>query len=106
MKILTGITLALILVSASIIKTRPQVLVFTAEWCEPCRELHNAIDKKEKEGYRKVKFRYVNFDTEKDLVKRFNITSIPTTVYKKKRKVGFSTSDNFFDWIKNNVEGK
>ena len=85
-------------------KTRPQVLVFTASWCPPCRQLHRAIEREKRKGYNKVKFKYVDFDTEKDLVEKFQIKSIPTTIYKDKRKIGFSTAKEYFRWIRENVE--
>src|SRR5579871_3594896 len=50
------------------------VLDFTASWCGPCQQISPTVSRLERQGY---PIRKVDVDTNRDLVRRFNIQSIP-----------------------------
>ncbi len=53
------------------------VLNFTATWCGPCQQMSPIVSRLQQQGYA---IRKVDFDREKALVNRFNITAVPTFV--------------------------
>src|SRR5438552_16090180 len=53
------------------------VLDVTASWCGPCQRMSPIVSNLERHGYPIHK---VDFDTNPDLVKRFNVTSIPAFI--------------------------
>ncbi len=55
------------------------VFYFTADWCQPCQKIKPIIKEinRDKIG---LKFQIIDADLEKELVKRFNIKSIPTFI--------------------------
>lgn len=56
-----------------------ELLVFHAEWCVPCKQLRPTLDELAAK-YPQVKFRYADFDHEKDLVREFGVQTIPHLV--------------------------
>lgn len=53
------------------------LIEFTAEWCGPCKMMKRTIRRLEQTGY---PVRQINIDRDRDLAKRFNVTSIPCFV--------------------------
>lgn len=55
------------------------VFYFTADWCQPCQKIKPIIKEinRDKIG---LKFQIIDADLEKELVKHFNIKSIPTFI--------------------------
>jgi len=53
------------------------VLDFTAPWCGPCQQISPIVSKLERQGY---PIRKVDVDSNHDLVRRFNVQSIPAFI--------------------------
>ncbi len=53
------------------------VLDFTAPWCGPCQQISPIVSKLERQGY---PIRKVDVDTNHDLVRKFNVQSIPALI--------------------------
>lgn len=58
----------------------PVVLEIGASWCKQCIEQQPIMEELERE-YREVKFFLANFDTEKELVKKYGVRGIPYFVF-------------------------
>lgn len=76
---------------------------FFADWCTPCKMLSKMIDDIADET--DVKICKINIDSEKDLVKRFGIMSIPTLIVMKNgtvvnRSIGVTGKKAIYDMIK------
>ena len=56
------------------------VVDFYADWCGPCKMMEPHF-KKAADKLTKVKFGKVNVDKESDFAGRFNVMSIPTTIF-------------------------
>jgi thioredoxin 1 len=54
------------------------VLYFTADWCNPCKRVRPIVDEINRESV--TKFQIVDADSEMELVKRFEIRSVPTFI--------------------------
>lgn len=57
----------------------PCILLFSAEWCSPCRMVTPILEELEKEG--NFNLYKVDTDEEYELSKLFNIRSIPTILF-------------------------
>ena len=55
------------------------VFYFTADWCGPCKKVRPLVEEINRESA-DVKFRIIDADQEGDLVKKFNISSVPTFI--------------------------
>ena len=53
------------------------VFYFTADWCGPCKKVRPIVQELIQEGY---SFQIIDVDIEKELVKNFEITSVPTFI--------------------------
>ncbi len=53
------------------------VFSFTAQWCEPCKEMNKTIEQLSEQGWL---IRQVDVDSEKDLVQRWQVTQLPTLI--------------------------
>lgn len=62
------------------------IVVFYATWCGACRSMKPEYIKASKAFKGNVKFTLVNVDEHKKMTKKYNITSIPTTIVFKKGK--------------------
>jgi len=51
---------------------------FTADWCGPCKKVRPIVEEINKDSA--VKFKVVDVDSEMDLVKAFEIKSVPTFI--------------------------
>lgn len=52
-------------------------IYFKAAWCSACRAMRPVIEQLQKEGY---EIQIVDTDTNKDLTKKYEIESLPTTI--------------------------
>jgi thioredoxin-like negative regulator of GroEL len=53
------------------------VFYFTADWCGPCKKVRPIVEELIKDGY---SFQIIDVDIEKELVKNFEISSVPTFI--------------------------
>ena len=79
------------------------VFYFTADWCGPCKKVRPVVKELIKDGY---SFQIIDVDIEKELVKKFEISSVPTFVLFKneksvKRISGAQTKTQLEDFINN-----
>jgi thioredoxin 1 len=75
---------------------------FTADWCAPCKRVRPIVEEINKDNA--VKFKLIDVDSEIDLVRAFEIKSIPTFIIIKdgeivKRKTGFQTRENLLEML-------
>jgi thioredoxin 1 len=54
------------------------VLYFTADWCNPCKKVKPIVEEINRESSNK--FQLIDVDSEMELVKRFEIRSVPTFI--------------------------
>jgi thioredoxin 1 len=78
------------------------VLYFTADWCNPCKKVRPIVEEINRESINK--FQIIDVDLEMELVKRFEIRSVPTFILLKdgieiKRITGAKTRDQLEDFI-------
>ena len=75
------------------------LMIFTADWCKYCEPLNNAIENNIEQINKKYVVCYINFDTNKDLVKKYRVGSIPATIISNgntiTRIVGFSSFNTY-----------
>ena len=55
------------------------VFYFTADWCQPCKKGRPIVEELNRETA-DVTFQIIDVDMENDLVKTFQITSVPTFI--------------------------
>lgn len=55
------------------------LLVFTADWCKICSYLESDITK-DSEILNKYTVCYIDYDSNKNLVRKYNISAVPTSV--------------------------
>ena len=60
--------------------TRPVLIDFWAEWCNPCRMLSPTVDQIAEDYKDRVIVGKVNIDEEPELANRFGVMSIPTLI--------------------------
>ena len=79
------------------------VFYFTADWCGPCKKVRPIVEELIKDGY---SFQVIDVDIEKELVQKFEISSVPTFILFKneksiKRVSGAQTKNQLEDFINN-----
>jgi thioredoxin 1 len=55
------------------------ILYFTADWCNPCKRTRPIVDELNRDSG-DVKFQIIDVDSELEMAKSFNVSSIPTFV--------------------------
>ncbi len=78
------------------------ILYFTADWCNPCERTRPIAEDLSKEGI--VDFKFIDVDTELELIKQFKILSVPTFILIEndkeiKRMNGAKTREQFLEFI-------
>jgi thioredoxin 1 len=79
------------------------ILDFYADWCQPCKRIAPILEELEKElDFLEVK--KIDVETEEDLVKLYNIMSVPTLIFLKDnnyvgRSIGFYPKDKLLTKI-------
>jgi thioredoxin 1 len=81
------------------------ILYFTAEWCNPCKKVRPIVEELNRESA-DTRFQIVDADSEIDLVKSFEVRSIPTFILIKdgkeiKRLSGAQTKDQLLGLMNN-----
>lgn len=61
------------------------IVDFGAEWCGPCKIMAPEL-KKASEKLKNIKFGKVNVDSNYELAERFQVMSIPTTIFFKNKE--------------------
>jgi thioredoxin 1 len=75
---------------------------FTADWCGPCKRVRPIVEEINKDSV--VKFKIIDVDSEMELVKAFEIKSVPTFIVIKdgeivSRATGSQTKDNLLEML-------
>jgi thioredoxin 1 len=55
------------------------ILYFTADWCNPCKKVRPVVDELNRES-QDVKFQVIDADSEIELIKSFQVRSVPTFI--------------------------
>jgi thioredoxin 1 len=79
------------------------VFYFTADWCGPCKKVRPIVEELNRERS-DVSFQFIDVDLEKELVKNFEIASVPTFILFKNEKqidriTGAQTREKLNDFI-------
>jgi thiol-disulfide isomerase/thioredoxin len=79
------------------------IYYFTADWCAPCKKTRPIVEDLNREQTQ-AGFQIIDADFEIELVKTFNIRSIPTFILfdngvEKKRLIGAQTREQLLDLI-------
>jgi thioredoxin 1 len=75
---------------------------FTADWCGPCKRVRPIVEEINKDSV--TKFKIIDVDSEMELVKAFEIKSVPTFIVIKdgeivNRATGSQTKDNLLEML-------
>jgi thioredoxin 1 len=75
---------------------------FTADWCAPCKKVRPIVEEINKDST--VKFKIIDVDSEMELVKAFEIKSVPTFIIIKdseivNRATGSQTKDSLLEML-------
>jgi thioredoxin 1 len=75
---------------------------FTADWCAPCKKVRPIVEDINKDSI--VKFKIIDVDSEMELVKAFDIKSVPTFIIIKdgeivNRATGSQTRDSLLEML-------
>jgi thioredoxin 1 len=54
------------------------IYYFTADWCNPCKKVKPIVEEINRESA--IKFQMIDVDSEMELVKRFDVKSVPTFI--------------------------
>ena len=82
---------------------------FSAEWCNPCKILKPIMIEISDEMSDKLKFFYMDIDSQPNTPTRFGIRGVPTLILfdkngqVKSQKVGATTKSNVLAWLKENL---
>jgi thioredoxin-related protein len=82
------------------------ILIFSADWCDYCKELKKVIDNKSIKNLQDYIICLINIEKNQDLVKQYEVKRLPTsillndTLKEWSRKVGYQTEE-YELWLKN-----
>ena len=65
----------------------PTVVKFTADWCQPCKQLQPVLDEIAAEQEGKINFVKVDIDASRELADEYEIRSVPTLMMFKNGKL-------------------
>jgi len=79
------------------------IYYFTAEWCQPCKRTRPIVEELNRDQTT-AGFQIIDVDVNHDLVKNFNIQSVPTFILfnegiEKKRVIGGQTREQLEELI-------
>lgn len=101
MRLIAVLFLTFVLSSSSL---ADELLIFSATWCRPCQQLHEAIeaDPSLLEGYTAT---YVDFTAERDKARAHGVTVVPTLIAtdsqgRKRQKTGFNGAQDLRRWLR------
>ena len=79
------------------------LLVFTADWCRYCVYLKNDLMKSMEQINSKYTVCFVDYDSNRDLARRYNVSSLPSSVILKektyKKMTGYSNFTSYKDFL-------
>lgn len=86
--------------------SKPAVIDFGADWCQPCKMLDPVLEKLDEEMGDKVIFYKVNVDDNSEIAEKFQIRSIPSILFvpigeKPQMAQGAIPEENMKEAIKN-----
>ncbi len=78
------------------------ILYFTAEWCNPCQRTRPIAEELHNDGV--INFKFIDADSEIDMINKFNIKAIPTYILfedgkEVRRMNGAKTREQFLEFI-------
>lgn len=81
------------------------ILYFTADWCQPCKKVKPIVEELNRE-YVPGMFQMIDVDIEKEMVKSFELQSVPTFVLFENgneinRLIGAQTKQSLLEFIGN-----
>ena len=81
-----------------------KLLYFSADWCEPCKQLSTLMEELSQEG---INVQKIDVDTNQDAVQGFGIKTIPTVVLTinnvdSGRKIGLNQKSIYIDLYNQN----
>lgn len=92
-------------VSSQVVLAADQtLLIFSANWCGPCKQLAAVIEKEPEivSGFSVAQF---DIDSEPELAKNYGVRAVPTLIVlepsgKMRRKTGFTGSEDLKQWLR------
>ncbi len=93
---------------------KPQILIFTAEWCEPCHLMEDAIEQSKAKYGDSAEVKVLDLDAPENaaLVEKLNVTMVPAVFYTesdgtvKAETIGYAGKDAFFHFLDSVVRVK
>jgi thiol-disulfide isomerase/thioredoxin len=82
-------------------------LIFTAEWCPSCKVMKNDIYNNLDQFQNSI-ICYIDYDKYKDMAKQYDVKILPDyRIYRNKveikKKIGYKSKNELFDWINDDI---
>ena len=87
-------------------RSRPKLIIFSADWCAPCKKAKQAMQSNIKlkrivQDYDVVKY---NFDVDKEAKEKYNVNKVPTFIVEiegeeLRRQIGFTSPDKLINFL-------
>lgn len=91
---------------ASLEEDKPLLLIFGADWCKHCKNLKDDIDSNLEEIASEYIVCHVDYDTNKELARKYGVKAIPNSVILRKndfsrvnQKLGYSDYSLYKRWL-------